>query len=208
MATSNIEAVRAALQSLSDILDPYIERVTAKYVPAGRDWTVLLAAKDAERGIRGKTYSRTDPQDQFRIITEPIASFGYVFNDHLSRGEQGFVGELRNVRNDVAHFKPFSPDDAVRALDTIERVMRAIGAVREADAVRTSRLDILRGSFEQQTRKATRATVALPGTPDAKLPSWRDVLQPHPDVASGRYNNAEFAADLYSVAVQQNASRS
>lgn len=206
MATSNIEAVRTALQSLSEVLDPYIEQVAANYVPAGKDWTVLLAAKDAEKGIKGKGYSRHDPQDQFRIITEPVGALGYIFNDHLSRGEQGFVGELRSVRNDVAHFKSFSPDDAVRALDTIERVMRAIGAVREADAVRTSRLDTLRGSFEQQTRKAVHAA-ALPGTPDAELPPWRDVLKPHPDVASGRYSNAEFAADLYSVAVQRNAAR-
>ena len=111
------------------------------------------------------------------------------------------------MRNDVAHFKPFSPDDAVRALDTIERVMRAVGAVREADAVRTSRRDILRGTFEQQTRKAVREAVALPGTADAELPPWREVLKPHPDVASGSYNNAEFAADLYSVAVQHNAAK-
>ena len=207
MAKSNIEVVRAALESLAAILDPYIAQITAKYLPEGKDWTVLLAAKDAERGINGKSYSRMDPQDQFRIVTEPISSLGYLFNDHLSRGEQGFVGELRNVRNDVAHFKPFSPDDAVRALDTIERVMRATGAVREADAVRISRLDILRGSFEQQTRRAVREATALPGTPDAELPSWREVLQPHSDVASGRYNNAEFAADLYSVAVQQNAAK-
>ncbi|MCR5976556.1 DUF499 domain-containing protein [Gordonia jinghuaiqii] len=207
MAKSNIDVVRVALQSLSDVLDPYIEQVTIKYVPSGNDWTVLLAAKDAERGIHGKEYSRTDPQDQFRVITEPMSSLGYIFNDHLSRGEQGFVSELRSVRNNVAHFKPFSPDDAIRALDTIERVMRAIGAVREADAVRTSRLDILRGSFEQQTRKAVREAMALPGTPDAELPPWRAVLKPHPDVASGRYNNAEFAADLYSVAVQQNAAK-
>jgi hypothetical protein len=130
MAKSNIDVVRAALHSLSDVLDPYIEQITAKHVPAGKDWTVILAAKDAEKRIRGKEYSRTDPQDQFRIITEPMSSLGYIFNDHLSRGEQGFVSELRTVRNNVAHFKPFSPDDAVRALDTIERVMRAIGAVR------------------------------------------------------------------------------
>lgn len=205
MAKSNIDVVRTALQSLSDVLNPYIEQITAKHVPAGKDWTVILAAKDAEKGIHGKEYSRTDPQDQFRIITEPMSSLGYIFNAHLSRGEQGFVSELRSVRNNVAHFKPFSPDDAVRALDTIERVMRAIGATREADDIRTTRLDVLRGSFEQQTRKAVREAVALPGTSDAELPSWRDVLKPHPDVATGRYNNAEFAADLYSVAVQRNA---
>ncbi|WOP19303.1 Swt1 family HEPN domain-containing protein [Raineyella sp. LH-20] len=196
--------MRTALQSLAGVLDPYIERVTALHVPAGKDWTVLLAAKDAQKGIEGKEYSRTDPQDQFRIITEPIGQLGYLFNAHLSRTEQGFVGELRGVRNDVAHFKPFAPDDAVRALDTIERVMRAVGAAREADAVRKARLDILSGDFEQRTRKAVRAA-ALPGTADAALPSWRDVLKPHADVATGRYNNAEFAADLYSVAVQGNA---
>ena len=207
MATSNIDTVRTALQSLSEVLDPFIEGATARYVPPGRDWTVLLATKDADKGIHGKEYSRTDPQDQFRIITEPIGALGYIFSDHLSRGEQGFVGELRNVRNDVAHFKPFPPDDAVRALDTIERVMRAIGAVREADAVRISRQDILRGNFEQQTRKAARAAAALPGTPDAELPAWPEVLKPHADVASGRYSNAEFAADLYSVAVQRNAAK-
>lgn len=32
------------------------------------------------------------------------------------------------------------------------------------------------------------------------LPSWRDVMEPHPDVAQGRYKNAEFAADLAQVA--------
>ncbi|MFD2792920.1 DUF499 domain-containing protein [Promicromonospora vindobonensis] len=207
MAKSNIEAVRTALEALTGVLDPYIDQITAKHVPDGENWTALLAAKDAQKGITGKPYSRTDPQDQFRIITEPIGSLGYVFNEHLSRGEQNFVSELRTVRDAVAHFKPFSPDDAVRALDTIERVMRAIGAAREGDTVRTARLDILRGSFEQQTRKAVRTAAALPGTPDAELPSWRDVLKPHPDVAKGQYNNAEFAADLYSVAVRKNAAK-
>ncbi|MFB9360181.1 Swt1 family HEPN domain-containing protein, partial [Actinoplanes nipponensis] len=76
MAKSNIEVVRTALESLSAVLDPYIEQVTAKYVPAGKDWTVLLAAKDKDKGVQGKSYSRTDPQDQFRIITEPMSSLG------------------------------------------------------------------------------------------------------------------------------------
>lgn len=34
---------------------------------------------------------------------------------------------------------------------------------------------------------------------NSELPSWRDVMQPHPDVAEGRYRNAEFAADLAQV---------
>ena len=34
MAKSNIEVVRTALESLSAVLDPYIEQVTAKHVVA------------------------------------------------------------------------------------------------------------------------------------------------------------------------------
>jgi len=34
----------------------------------------------------------------------------------------------------------------------------------------------------------------------AGLPCWREVMEPHPDVAQGRYRNAEFAADLAQVA--------
>ena len=40
----------------------------------------------------------------------------------------------------------------------------------------------------------------LQSVPVSSLPSWRDVIKPHPDVAAGRYKNAEFAADLAQVA--------
>jgi predicted AAA+ superfamily ATPase len=33
----------------------------------------------------------------------------------------------------------------------------------------------------------------------AGLPPWREVITPHPDVASGRYQQAKFAADLGQV---------
>ncbi|HQO66909.1 MAG TPA: DUF499 domain-containing protein, partial [Spirochaetales bacterium] len=34
---------------------------------------------------------------------------------------------------------------------------------------------------------------------NARLKSWRDVIEPHPDVASGRFQQAEFMADLWQV---------
>src|SRR5213079_332564 len=37
------------------------------------------------------------------------------------------------------------------------------------------------------------------GKPQGGLKSWREVITPHPDVASGRYQQAEFAADLWQV---------
>jgi len=40
----------------------------------------------------------------------------------------------------------------------------------------------------------------LDTAPTSGLPIWRNVIEPHPDVAQGRYKNAEFAADLAAVA--------
>ena len=34
----------------------------------------------------------------------------------------------------------------------------------------------------------------------SKLPSWREIIEPHPDVAQGRYLNTDFAANLDDVA--------
>jgi predicted AAA+ superfamily ATPase len=45
-----------------------------------------------------------------------------------------------------------------------------------------------------------RNTGILNTTPTGGLPGWREVIEPHPDVAQGRYKNAEFAADLAQVA--------
>jgi len=42
-------------------------------------------------------------------------------------------------------------------------------------------------------------TVGNRGEPNMGLKPWRQVVTPHPDVATGRYHQAEFAADLAQV---------
>ena len=203
MARSNREYVGRALEVLAGALDPFIERTVAPHLPPGDagtlDWTSLLAAKDANNGKSGQGYARTDPQMQFRVITEPIGSLGYVFNGVLSRTEQGLAGELRATRNDWAHNKAFSSEQARRALDTTELLLRAIGDVRKADEVKAMRLEVQRAEYERDTKKSVKAAVVT-GNADADLPSWRDVLPPHKDVAEGRFASSEFAADLFGVA--------
>jgi hypothetical protein len=39
----------------------------------------------------------------------------------------------------------------------------------------------------------------IEGQPAGGLKPWREIVTPHPDVASGRYQQAEFAADLGQV---------
>src|SRR5690625_5139340 len=183
MSVSNRGYVGRALEILADALDPFIERVVAPHLPTGaNDWSILVAAKDANNGKSGGTYVRTDPQLQLRVITEPMGALGYVFNGVLSRTEQGYASELRTVRNDWAHNKAFTGDQARRALETIELLLRPAGAVKEADLVRTMRREIERAEFERETRRSTKSASSTVNTGDVELPSWREVLAPHPDV--------------------------
>ncbi|MFC7765765.1 Swt1 family HEPN domain-containing protein [Leucobacter soli] len=201
MAISNKERVGRALEQLGSALEPFVEEVLQPHVPAGLDWTAILKAKDGD-GRDGRDYDPADVQIQLRAVTERLGALGFPFGERLSRGEQNLAGEMREVRNRWAHDpRPFSADDTYRALDTCERLLRAIGAPSEADSVRRMRADAQRATYAEETRRDTRAAVsAMPDLADAELTPWRDVLSPHPDIAAGDFARAEFAADLHQVA--------
>ena len=59
----------------------------------------------------------------------------------------------------------------------------------------------MRVVFDEQRRSEMRKKSFQPteGNPQGGLKPWREVVTPHPDVASGRYQQAEFAADLWQV---------
>src|SRR5438132_380691 len=82
----------------------------------------------------------------------------------------------------------------------ILREMQVAYGPRAAEVDR-SKQEVLRIRFEEQARREVRKTAIAPveGQPAAGLRAWRDVVTPHPDVASGRYQQAEFAADLAQV---------
>jgi predicted AAA+ superfamily ATPase len=86
-------------------------------------------------------------------------------------------------------------------LDTAYLLLSAIGAPEAAD-VDVIRQEAQRQRYEEQTKKAT--STPIPATPEgggavAGLKPWRDVIEPHDDVATGKYHQAEFAADLAQV---------
>ena len=195
---SNHARVGRAVEIVAGALEPWIEGVVSPRLPPGAAWTDLLAHKD---GRAGRTYSPSDLQCQLRVITERMGDLGFLFNGVLSRGEQNLAGELRDIRNSWAHNTTFSSDDTYRALDTAERLLRAINAPAEADEVGTMRRDTLRSTYDAATRRDTRANaVAMPGLGEKGLTPWRDVVRPHPDIVSGDYGQAEYAADLHQVA--------
>jgi len=203
VATSNRDRVGQAFEQLAVGLDEFITRVLATDLGEGSDWTSMLAAKDAQRGGRSSTYDRRDPQCSLRMLSENVTGAvrdgWFPFNAHLSPSERALASELRDVRNSWAHNKAFSMDDAYRALDTIERLLRAAGAPAQAEEVKRQRIDLRRVSAEQEDRRVIRSSGAT-DLRSSGLTPWREVLRPHDDVASGNFHAAEFAADLSMVA--------
>lgn len=133
-----------------------------------------------------------------------------IFKRKLSKDYRTWASELMGIRNKLAHLggNDFSDDDAWRYLDTMARLCSAFddeAAEEIRQMVRTIQYGSEKGSIAVTEMPALEATPKknvgiLDTVPAAGLPCWRDVIQPHPDVAQGRYKNAEFAADLAQVA--------
>lgn len=196
MAMNNQERLFKAFGLLSEGLQDTVDEVLTNAFGTS-DWPEKWAQQDADKSGRSpQILEKDDVQVQLRAITEK----GYYFKDVLSRTQQGFGQELRDVRNVVMHGQAgkISSDDAARALDTMERLLTAVGAVDSAKDIRGLRVDLQRTVFEDQTRKQVKRSVVAT-SPDAGLKPWRDVILPHDDVARGEFTASEFAADLHLV---------
>lgn len=194
MAINNRDRVGKAFDMLSEGLFDEVDEVMTR-VYSTSDWPQAWANEIAQKkGRQAHPMTKRDVLVQLRAITEQ----GYHFKDKLSRAQQGFASELRETRNQWAHGEPFSSDDTARALDTIERLLRAVDSSDSANDVKKLRIDLQRTVFEDQTRKQVkRAKVSLESEPG--LRPWRDVIRPHDDVARGEFTASEFAADLHLV---------
>ena len=129
-------------------------------------------------------------------------TWGEVFAHGFTPAVRSLVFELAEVRNRWAHQEGFSSDDVARALDSMERVLEAFGNTAERRKIRDLRRDLMRQMFEEESRAERRKTAAKPteGLPQAGLTPWREIITPHADVREERFDQAEFAADLYAVA--------
>lgn len=205
MALSNRDRIDRMFQAMAPALDDFISTVVGQGdAGLGAVWTKLVQAKDVKNGAPSeKVYDPLDPQVQFRILTEGNITTGfksgwYPFNKALGKAGESFAIELREVRNAWAHNGTFSDDDAYRALDTGERLLKLIGAMKEADELQAIRLNLRRVASDKDDKRVLKAAVDNPEA--TGLQAWRDVLPPHEDVATGNFAASEFAADLYKVA--------
>ena len=195
MATTNHERVGKALELLKAGLGPFVDREIQGAVKAQRVDAATLRRFVDDPQIGNRPVTEWDVAGLLKLMWE---TWNDVFRTILGPAERGFVGELRGHRNRWAHQEPFSGDDAYRALDTANRLLAAVSATQAAD-VEKLKMELLRVRFDEQARGERRkqAGLAIEGAAVGTLKPWREVVTPHQDVASGRYQQAEFAADLW-----------
>jgi predicted AAA+ superfamily ATPase len=200
MAITNHERVGKALDLLRSGLGPFVEReVTSTYKERTAAELVRYLGED-RLNVR-KPAAEWDVAALLRLMWD---SWNEVFRRTLGPAERGLVGELRAHRNNWAHQQPFSSDDTYRALDSAGRLLTAVSAP-QADEIEKMKTELLRLRFDEQARSEKRksAGTAVESVATGNLKPWREVVTPHKDVASGRYQQAEFAADLWQVHLNQ-----
>ena len=136
-----------------------------------------------------------------------------IFSKKLPRSFYNWIKETNSIRNDCAHLsdiKLFDDNYTLRALDTVAQICdkidpESVGPIRAQ--IRKLRYGSEKGSLSDAAQD-TAASIRQRKNGEADgflrdlqgdLPSWRQVMQPHPDVRKGQYQNAEFAADLAQV---------
>jgi predicted AAA+ superfamily ATPase len=196
MAITNHERVGKAVELLRAGLAPFVEREF-------RDRYKGQALAEAQRFVAterldsDKPITRWDAAPLLRLMWE---AWNEVFRRVLGQAERTLVSELRDVRNKWAHQEHFTTDDAYRALDSAGRLLTAVSAP-QAEEVEKLKLELLRVRFDEQVRTEKRkaASAVIETHAAGTLKPWREVVSPHKDVASGKYQQAEFAADLWQV---------
>src|SRR5271157_5927297 len=196
MAITNHERVGKAMELLKGGLGPFVDR-EFKSMYKDRAAAQFQRFLGEDRPSAKKAASASDVAALLKIMWD---SWNDVFRLTLGPAERSLVSELREHRNRWAHQEAFSGDEAYRALDSAGRLLNAVSAP-QADDIEKMKTELLRLRFDEQARSEKRksAGTAIEGTAAGGLKPWREVVTPHADVASGRYQQAEFAADLWQV---------
>jgi hypothetical protein len=193
MAITNSDRVQRALETLRDGIRPGCSAAwVAKY---GADWVDVVNSKDIHGVGKG------DETDLAWLLKGMNNTWQEVWRSRMGVSERGFVTEMRDARNKWAHQEQFSTRDTLRILDTAERLLQAFSAADQMKLIQAQHRELQRLQIEEETRSERRKVAAKPteGQPLQGLSPWRDVVTPHPDVATGRLQQAEFAADLFQV---------
>jgi len=197
MAKSTRQYVFEGMELLPAALTPFVEKRLENSIKG--HWQLEVVQR--VQGLRPNSAGEVG-WDQQGLLKTMMAFWKDAFATVLGHPERSYVSELLDVRNKLSHNENFTYDDAERALDSMRRLMEAISAGEAADQIGKMRDTILRTKFSElarneERRKTQRLEISVETV--AGLLPWREVVEPHQDVATGEFQQAEFAADLAKV---------
>jgi predicted AAA+ superfamily ATPase len=197
MAKSTRQYVFEGMELLPEALVPFVEKRLESSLTG--HWQVEVVQRVS--GLKPNSNGEVG-WDQQGLLKTMMAFWKDAFSMVLGHPERSYVSELLDVRNKLSHNETFTYDDAERALDTMRRLMESISAGEVATEIAKMRDTILRTKFtelqrNEERRKTHRLDISVETV--AGLMPWREVVEPHQDVATGEFQQAEFAADLAKV---------
>ncbi len=138
------EQISQSLSLFSEVVGPDLEgRLRTIY---GSDWRVRLQSGFRDHRRMEKTDGTIDWDAQL-ILTTVWDHWNALFRNSLGHLERSLVSELREFRNQWAHQKSLSFDDAFRVMDSIERLLKALHHHEPADAISQMKKDMLAASL-------------------------------------------------------------
>ncbi|WP_301591912.1 DUF499 domain-containing protein [Sabulicella glaciei] len=197
MAKSTRQYVFEGMELLPEALTPFVEKRLESSITGHWQIEVVNRVSGLKANSKGDV-----AWDQQALLKTMMAFWKDAFAMVLGHPERSYVSELLEVRNRLSHNENFTYDDAERALDTMRRLMEAISAGETAEQISKMRDTILRTKFtelqrNEERRKTQRLDISVETV--AGLLPWREIVEPHQDVATGEFMQAEFAADLGKV---------
>lgn len=197
MAKSTRQYVFEGMELLPEALIPFVEKRLETSIKGHWQLEVVQRIQSLRPNSSGEV-----GWDQQGLLKAMMVFWKEAFSTVLGHPERSYVSELLDVRNKLSHNETFTYDDAERALDSMRRLMEAISAGETAEQLGKMRDTILRTKFSElqrneERRKTQRYDIAVETV--AGLLPWREVVEPHQDVATGEFQQAEFAADLAKV---------
>ncbi len=197
MAKSARQTVFEGMELLPEALVPFVEKRLESSLTG--HWQAQVSEKLPSLRAGKNGQFGWDQHALFNVIDRFWVD---AFKAVLGRAERSLVNELVMVRNKLSHNESFSYDDAERALDSMRRLMDAISAGETANQLSKMRDTILRTKFtelqrNEERKKSQKSEISVETV--AGLMPWREVVEPHQDVATGEFQQAEFAADLGKV---------
>ena len=210
----NIDYVQKGFRILQPVMAAYLAQEMSREYKSGW-WDEVLGSLGEQSwdlpsgGDWGDLVDALDVPNCLRLLDR---QWGPLFRKLMQRDRRAWANELMGVRNKVAHAgsQDMKQDDAERALDTMARLCDDFD-MEEADKIRSLLRELRYGSSAGSTAATVANAAPQPAKANSdvgvmtwvsgtKLPSWREIIEPHPDVAQGRYLNTDFAVNLADVA--------